>query len=34
MEYNFPKPGTDKPVPEESIEVRIGNQGCGVTYYN
>jgi len=33
MEYNFPKPGTDKPVLKESIEVRIGNQVCGVSYY-
>ena len=33
MEYTFPKPGTDKPVQKESIEVRIGNQVCGVSYY-
>jgi hypothetical protein len=33
MEYFFPKPGADKPAPKESIEVRIGNQVCGVSYY-
>jgi len=33
LEYNFPKPGTKKMVPKESIETRIGNQGCGVTYF-
>ena len=33
MEYNFPKPGADKPAPKESIAVRVGNQVCGVSYY-
>lgn len=33
MEYNFPKPGMKKFVPKESIETRVGNQGCGVTYF-
>ena len=33
MEYNFPKPGADKPAPKESLSVRIGNQVCGVSYY-
>jgi hypothetical protein len=33
IDYNFPKPGTTEPVPKQTIEVRIGNQGCGVTYY-
>lgn len=33
MQYNFPKPGTKKMVAKESIETRIGNQGCGVTYF-
>lgn len=31
--YNFPKPGTDNPVPKESFVARVGNQGCGVGYY-
>ena len=31
--YNFPKPGTTEPVPKQTLETRIGNQGCGVTYY-
>ena len=33
MEYNFPKPGADKPTPKESIAVRVGSQVCGVSYY-
>ena len=33
MEYNFPKPGADKPAPKESIAVRVGSQVCGVSYY-
>jgi cytochrome c len=33
MEYNFPKPGTKKLVPKETIEARIGDQACGVTYF-
>ena len=32
-DYNFPKPGTTEPVPKQTLETRIGNQGCGVTYY-
>ena len=31
MEYNFPKAG--KPALKQSLETRIGNQGCGVAYY-
>jgi len=33
MEYNFPKAGAKKMVPKESIETRVGDQGCGVTYF-
>ena len=33
MEYNFPKPGADKPAPKESIAMRVGHQVCGVSYY-
>ena len=33
IDYNFPKPGTTEPVPKQTLEARIGNQGCGVTYY-
>jgi hypothetical protein len=33
FDYNFPKPGTTEPVPKQTLEARIGNQGCGVTYY-
>jgi hypothetical protein len=31
MEYKFPKAG--KPALKQSLETRIGNQGCGVAYY-
>jgi hypothetical protein len=31
MEYKFPKSG--KPALKQSLETRIGNQGCGVAYY-
>ena len=31
MDYNFPKSG--KPALKQSLEMRIGNQGCGVAYY-
>jgi cytochrome c len=30
---NFPKPGTTEPIPKQTLETRIGTQGCGVTYY-
>jgi len=33
MGYNFPKPGTTEPAPKQSVEIRIGNQGCAVAYY-
>jgi cytochrome c len=33
IDYNFPKPGTTEPVPKQTLETRIGSQGCGVTYY-
>lgn len=33
VSYNFPKPGTTEPVPKESYVTRVGNQGCGVGYY-
>jgi hypothetical protein len=31
MDFNFPKAG--KPAVKQSLETRIGNQGCGVAYY-
>jgi hypothetical protein len=31
MDFNFPKAG--KPAVKESLEARVGNQGCGVSYY-
>ena len=33
IQYIFPKPGTNEPVPKESYVTRIGNEGCGVGYY-
>ena len=33
VDYDFPKPGTTQPVPEESYVTRVGNEGCGVGYY-
>jgi cytochrome c len=33
IEYQFPKPGTKKNVPKESLETRVGHQGCGVSYF-
>jgi cytochrome c len=33
IDYKFPKPGTAEPVLKQTLETRIGNQGCGVTYY-
>jgi cytochrome c len=33
IDYKFPKPGTTEPVSKQTVETRIGNQGCGVTYY-
>jgi hypothetical protein len=33
LQYKMPKPGTIEPATKFSFETRIGNQGCGVTYY-
>jgi hypothetical protein len=33
IEYKLPKPGTTEPVPKQTVETHVGNQGCGVTYY-
>jgi len=33
MEYNFPKPGSLEPVTKRSLGTRVGDLGCGVTYY-
>jgi signal transduction histidine kinase len=33
VSYNFPKPGTENPVPKESYVTRVGDTGCGVGYY-
>jgi hypothetical protein len=31
MEYSFPKAG--KPAVKQSLETRVGNQGCGISFY-
>ena len=31
MDFDFPKAG--KPAVKQSLETRVGNQGCGVSYY-
>ena len=33
LQYKLPKPGTIEPATKLSFETHIGNQGCGVTYY-
>jgi len=33
IEYNFPKAGSKGPVPKVSLETRVGDEGCGVSYY-
>ena len=33
LQYKMPKPGTIEPATKLSFEARVGNQGCGVTYY-
>jgi hypothetical protein len=33
MDYNFPKPGTSGPAAKQSIEARVGNEGCAVGYF-
>ena len=32
--YNFPKPGSETPMPKTSYVTRVGDQGCGVGYYH
>ncbi len=33
LEYQMPKPGTKQPATKQFLETRIGNQGCGITYF-
>ena len=33
LQYKMQRPGTIEPATKLSFETRIGNQGCGVTYY-
>jgi hypothetical protein len=33
IDYSFPKPGTKQLATKQSLETRIGNQACGVSYF-
>ncbi|MDE1972910.1 MAG: chemotaxis protein [Hyphomicrobiales bacterium] len=33
LEYQMPKPGTKQSATKQFLETRVGNQGCGVTYF-
>ncbi len=33
VDFMFPKPGSKQLAPKQSLEVRIGNQACGVSYF-
>jgi len=33
FEYDFPKPGTKKPATKQTLETRVGDQACGITYF-
>ncbi len=33
IEYNFPKPCTKTQATKQTLEARIGNQACGITYF-
>jgi signal transduction histidine kinase len=33
VSYNFPRPGSNDPVPKESFVTAVGTQACGVGYY-
>jgi hypothetical protein len=32
IDFSFPKPGSKLPATKQSLETRIGNQACGVSY--
>jgi hypothetical protein len=33
IDYSLPKPGSKQPAAKQSLEARIGNQACGVSYF-
>jgi hypothetical protein len=33
IDYSLPKPGLKQPAAKQSLETRIGNQACGVSYF-
>jgi hypothetical protein len=33
IDFSFPKPGSKQPATKQSLQTRIGNQACGVSYF-
>jgi hypothetical protein len=33
IDYSFPKPGSKQPATKRSLQTRVGNQACGVSYF-
>jgi hypothetical protein len=33
IDFSFAKPGSKQPATKQSVETRIGNQACGVSYF-
>jgi hypothetical protein len=33
IDYSLPKPGTQQPANKQSLETRVGNLACGVSYF-
>jgi hypothetical protein len=33
IDFAFPKPGTRQPASKQSVEVRLGKQACGVSFF-
>jgi cytochrome c len=33
FEYSFPKPGTKAPATKQTLEARVGDQACGITFF-
>ena len=33
IDFSFPKPGSKQPVTKQSLQTRIGNQACGVSFF-
>jgi hypothetical protein len=33
IDFSFPKPGSKQPATKQSLQTRIGNQACGVSFF-